>query len=99
MTHVRRLQDLDEPLARYFEAIAPLVASAKLGPVLWQLPANFRRDEDRLADALERFPPGRHCFEFRHESWFTEDVLRSCARTAPRWSTATTPSARGSRSS
>ena len=75
MTHVRRLQNLDEPLARYFEAIAPLVSSGKLGPVLWQLPANFRRDEDRLADALERFPAGRHCFEFRHESWFTEDVL------------------------
>ena len=56
MTHVQRLQDLDEPLARYFEAIAPLVSSAKLGPVLWQLPANFRRDEDRLADALEQLP-------------------------------------------
>ena len=75
MTHVRRLKDLDEPLARYYEAIAPLVASPKLGPVLWQLPANFQRDEDRLADALERFPAGRHCFEFRHESWFTEDVF------------------------
>ena len=74
MTHVRRLQNLDEPLARYFEAIAPLVSSGKLGPVLWQLPANFRRDEDRLADALERFPRGRHCFEFRHESWFTDEV-------------------------
>jgi len=75
MTHVRRLKDLGEPLARYYEAIEPLVGSPKLGPVLWQLPANFRRDEDRLADALERFPAGRHCFEFRHESWFTEDVL------------------------
>ena len=26
-------------------------------------------------DALEQLPPGRHCFEFRHESWFTDDVL------------------------
>jgi uncharacterized protein YecE (DUF72 family) len=75
MTHVRRLKDLDEPLARYYEAIAPLATSPKLGPVLWQLPANFKRDEDRLAGALERFPPGRHCFEFRDESWFTADVL------------------------
>ncbi len=76
MTHVRRLRELDEPLARYYEAIGPLVESGKLGPVLWQLPGNFKRDEDRLADALERFPPGRHCFEFRDESWFTADVLQ-----------------------
>jgi uncharacterized protein YecE (DUF72 family) len=75
MTHVRRLTDLEEPLGRYYDAIAPLVSSDKLGPVLWQLPANFKRDEDRLADALSMFPPGRHCFEFRDESWFTDDVL------------------------
>jgi uncharacterized protein YecE (DUF72 family) len=74
MTHVRRLQDLEQPLARYYEAIDPLVRSGKLGPVLWQLPGNFKRDEDRLAGALALLPPGRHCFEFRHESWFTEDV-------------------------
>jgi uncharacterized protein YecE (DUF72 family) len=75
ITHVRRLQDLEQPIARYYEAIDPLVRSSKLGPVLWQLPGNFKRDEDRLADALALLPPGRHCFEFRHESWFTEDVL------------------------
>jgi uncharacterized protein YecE (DUF72 family) len=75
MTHVRRLQDLEQPLARYYEAIDPLVQSHKLGPVLWQLPGNFKRDEDRLADTLALLPPGRHCFEFRHESWFTDDVL------------------------
>ena len=34
-------------------------SGGKLGPVLWQLPANFRRDEERLADALERLPDGR----------------------------------------
>jgi uncharacterized protein YecE (DUF72 family) len=42
--------------------------------VLWQLPANFRRDDDRLGEALEALPSGRHCFEFRHPSWFTPDV-------------------------
>jgi uncharacterized protein YecE (DUF72 family) len=75
ITHIKRLADLGEPVARFYAAIEPLVDSSKLGPVLWQLPGNFKRDEDRLADALERFPPARHCFEFRHESWFTEDVL------------------------
>jgi len=38
------------------------------------LPENFHRDDERLAGALERLPPGRHCFEFRHESWFAGDV-------------------------
>jgi uncharacterized protein YecE (DUF72 family) len=59
---------------RFYERIEPLRASGRLGPVLWQLPANFRRNDERLAAALEALPPGRHCFEFRHESWFTEDV-------------------------
>jgi uncharacterized protein YecE (DUF72 family) len=50
-----------------------------MGPVLWQLPPNFRRDDDRLAAALAQLPPGRHCFEFRHETWFvpeTYELLR-----------------------
>jgi len=42
--------------------------------VLWQLPERFHRDDDRLAFALERLPPGRHCFEFRHPSWFVPEV-------------------------
>jgi uncharacterized protein YecE (DUF72 family) len=42
--------------------------------VLWQLPGNFRRDDERLANALGQLPPGRHCFEFRHESWFAPEV-------------------------
>jgi uncharacterized protein YecE (DUF72 family) len=42
--------------------------------VLWQLPANFQRDDERLGAALAALPPGRHCFEFRHSSWFAEPV-------------------------
>jgi uncharacterized protein YecE (DUF72 family) len=42
--------------------------------MLWQLPGTFHRDDERLAQALELLPPGRHCFEFRHESWFVEPV-------------------------
>ncbi len=59
---------------RLYAGIAPLVESGRLGPVLWQLPASFHRDDDRLASALERLPPGRHCFEFRHPSWFCSEV-------------------------
>jgi uncharacterized protein YecE (DUF72 family) len=75
LTHMKRLRDMEQGVERFYTAIEPLVRSPKLGPVLWQLPERFTRDEDRLADALERLPPGRHCLELRHESWFTDDVL------------------------
>jgi len=74
LTHVKRLRDLGDGLERFYERLEPLVRSPKLGPVLWQLPPTFRRDDERLADALGRLPAGRHCFEFRHASWFAEDV-------------------------
>lgn len=74
LTHVRRLQELELGLARFYERIEPLVRSERLGPLLWQLPPNFRRDDDRLARALDALPPGRHAFEFRHASWFAEPV-------------------------
>ena len=74
LTHIKRLTDLREGLRRYYERVDPLVRSPKLGPVLWQLPPTFKRDDDRLANALAALPPGRHAFEFRHASWFTEPV-------------------------
>jgi uncharacterized protein YecE (DUF72 family) len=75
MTHMKRLTDLESGLERFYAAIEPLVSSPKLGPVLWQFPTSFKRDEDRLATALAILPPGRHAFEFRHRSWFTDDVF------------------------
>jgi uncharacterized protein YecE (DUF72 family) len=74
LTHMKRLADMERGVERLYAGIAPLVESPKLGPVLWQLPERFHRDDDRLAYALERLPPGRHCFEFRHRSWFTSEV-------------------------
>jgi uncharacterized protein YecE (DUF72 family) len=74
VTHVKRLREVPEGVALFYERIEPLVRSPKLGPVLWQLPPQFKRDDERLAAALEALPPGRHCFEFRHESWFADEV-------------------------
>ena len=74
LTHVRRLREIDQGIERYYERIEPLREAGKLGPIVWQFPANFRRDDELLADALGRLPAGRHCFEFRHESWFDEGV-------------------------
>jgi uncharacterized protein YecE (DUF72 family) len=74
LTHIRRLTDLGDGIRRYYERIEPLARSPKMGPVLWQLPPTFRRDDARLAAALRALPLGRHCFEFRHASWFAEPV-------------------------
>ncbi len=75
MTHVYRLREPKKGgTGLFFEKLEPLREAGKLGPVLWQLPENFRRDDDRLAGALGRAPAGLHAFEFRHPSWFTADV-------------------------
>ena len=59
---------------RFYAPLQPLAEAGRLGPVLWKLPETFRRDDDRLAAALARLPPGDHAWEFRHASWFAEDV-------------------------
>jgi uncharacterized protein YecE (DUF72 family) len=74
LTHIRRLREPEGGMERFYERIEPLARSPKMGPVLWQLPANFRRDEERLRQALAALPAGQHAFEFRHESWFTPEV-------------------------
>ena len=80
LTHLKRLTDLGTGVERFYERIEPLVESPKLGPVLWQLPGNFRRDDSRLGAALEALPRGRHCFEFRHPSWFCPEVYELLRR-------------------
>jgi uncharacterized protein YecE (DUF72 family) len=80
ITHVRRLRDAREHLDLLLERLVPLAESGKLGPLLWQLPPTFHRDDERLAAALRELPTGlRHAFELRHESWFAPPVLRLLA--------------------
>ena len=74
LTHVKRLKAIGPGAKRFLDPLEPLAKARKLGPVLWQLPENFQRDDDRLTETLEALPRGRHCFEFRHPSWFTEEV-------------------------
>ena len=50
ITHIRRLRDLSEAIKRFYEPLAPLLEADRLGPVLWQLPENFHRDDARLAE-------------------------------------------------
>jgi uncharacterized protein YecE (DUF72 family) len=74
LTHVKRLRDIAEGVKRMDERIEPLRRAGKLGPILWQLPPHFTRDDDVLESALKTLSPGRHAFEFRDPSWFAEGV-------------------------
>jgi uncharacterized protein YecE (DUF72 family) len=77
LTHIKRLTDLGDGVARFYERIEPLIEAGRLGPVLWQLPGNFPRDDGRLERWLDALPDGRHTIEFRHESWFCAPVMRA----------------------
>lgn len=86
VTHIKRLADspaknfeLADGIKRFYEPLQALREAGRLGPTLWQLPGNFRRDDERLATTLELLPEGRHAFEFRHPSWFTPPVYRLLA--------------------
>jgi uncharacterized protein YecE (DUF72 family) len=71
LTHIRRLNEIERGIELLLDRVQPLVDAGKLGPLLWQLPGNFARDDDRLARALAAVPHDlRHCIEFRHPSWF-----------------------------
>lgn len=73
ITHDRRLHDIDDPL-RVFCDVARMLAG-KLGVLFFQLPPNFKKDAGRLGDLLVAVPPGVRCaFEFRHPSWFEDEI-------------------------
>jgi uncharacterized protein YecE (DUF72 family) len=76
LTHIVRLADTAEHLALLLERVAPLIDAGRAGPLLWQLPPTFRRDDRRLAEALAAMPTHlRHAVEFRDPSWFTDEVM------------------------
>ncbi len=77
LTHVKRLNGVGEGIRRFYERLEPLLDADRLGPVLWQLPANFHRDDRRLDDWLSALPAGRHTIEFRHRSWFSPAVMQA----------------------
>jgi uncharacterized protein YecE (DUF72 family) len=77
ITHEKRLAaDAEDPLRRFFEVSS--VLEAKLGPTLFQLPPFLRKDAPRLEAFLTTLralaPSAKPAFEFRHVSWFADDV-------------------------
>jgi uncharacterized protein YecE (DUF72 family) len=75
ITHIKRLKRPEEPLKNFLERARLL--KEHHGPVLYQLPPNFHRDLDRMKNFLQVLPKKMTAiFEFRHESWFSEDTYR-----------------------
>jgi len=74
ITHRKRLKEAGEEVA-YFMKTANVLGS-KLGPTLFQLPPNLKKDLPRLTEFLTHIPETwRAAFEFRHASWFDDDVF------------------------
>ena len=74
ITHRKRLKEAGDEVAYFFQTAATL--GERLGPTLFQLPPNLKKDLPRLESFLTVLPEGaRVAFEFRHASWFEEDVF------------------------
>jgi len=75
LTHMKKLKDPQEALARLMERATAL--EEKLGPILFQFPHTWAANLSRLDEflgALEAYAPRRFAFEFRHESWLCPPV-------------------------
>ena len=74
ITHIRRLVNTAEIVRDFFKVAK--VLRGRAGPVLFQLPPNFKKDVPRLGDFLATLPKGaRAAFEFRHPSWMDAEVF------------------------
>ena len=79
MTHFKRLQECADDVAQFVAALEPVQQAGKLGLLLFQLPPNFKADAERLGSflatpALQTLDAPVIAFEFRHESWFTDEI-------------------------
>jgi uncharacterized protein YecE (DUF72 family) len=79
ITHFNRLENCAGEIDRLFAALQPAAEAGKLGPILFQLPPNFKVDPARLHAFLENpslqaHPRPQLAFEFRHPSWFVDSI-------------------------
>jgi uncharacterized protein YecE (DUF72 family) len=79
ITHFKRLKECAEETGYLLDTVAAL--EDRLGPVLFQLPPNMKKDLPRLESFLGCVPTDvRAAFEFRHPTWFDDDVLELLSR-------------------
>lgn len=75
ITHHTRLKAESQSLVEFLLKNTAVLGT-RLGPILFQLPPNLKKDVERLRGFLAYLPPDRrYAFEFRHESWWDEDVF------------------------
>jgi uncharacterized protein YecE (DUF72 family) len=79
ITHFKRLRECNNDMAQFVAALEPVRQAAKLGVLLFQLPPNFKADAERLSGflattVLQASDALQIAFEFRHESWFTDEI-------------------------
>jgi uncharacterized protein YecE (DUF72 family) len=76
ITHIKRLKNTEDFVPRFLSTIQPVAQAGKLGPVLFQLPPNLKADAGLLEAFLATLPRAAPAaFEFRHDSWFTDQVF------------------------
>jgi len=74
ITHFKRLKNVDDDMNYFLDSAAAL--KEKLGPILVQLPPNFKIDLELLEAFLEKFAKqAKLAFEFRHQSWFVDELF------------------------
>jgi len=94
VTHNKKLLDVEEPVIRCRESASPL--GKRLAAVVWQLPASSKKNIERLSkfvEILRGWKSTRHAIEFRHKSWFDDEVAEClsdhavavCMSDAPDW--------------
>ena len=75
ITHWKRLNPTSRNSLALMESRLRKLRS-KVGPILFQLPPNFVKNRDRLASFLKLLlKKRRYAFEFRHPSWYEDDIL------------------------
>jgi uncharacterized protein YecE (DUF72 family) len=82
ITHILRLKDCSDAVAAFARALAPVEAAGRMGVVLFQLPPNFKADVPRLDSFLVAADTCglRMAFEFRHPTWFCDEVYAALQR-------------------
>jgi uncharacterized protein YecE (DUF72 family) len=82
ITHIKRLRDAKQATSEFLASLRSMLRDGKLGPVLFQLPPFSKCDVSLLADFVESLPGStRATFEFRHPSWFCDEVYAILRKT------------------
>jgi uncharacterized protein YecE (DUF72 family) len=76
ITHILRLKNAEEFTRIFLGTLTPIREAQRLGPILIQLPPSLKADSETLKHFVRLLPKDdRFAFEFRHESWLTEDIF------------------------